>query len=446
MAILLIGSTGSGKSTLGNFLIDPANPGPVFEVAADNKPMTQLTKVATLPATATKDITARESDGLLIIDTPGLNESKSKDFAHMIALIECLNRVKKIRACIFVVKFGAKIDQQYKDTIHYYSELLPDIFKSNVLVVVTEFPTDKRSELIRKKQAIDTRVIVSNIIEEIVDTADISYTPIAFMIDCLPFNDAEMLSSLERRKNILLYILEQQDVMVENLRVVKTKAIKEDDERKVRMYHGKIEGYRLGLEQANMKAAAALKEINEKKRRISSIEYTLKSIRQRVSELDTDEEVVSTSSSTDHEPKGWFTSVYTDFDLVSQWDISSVKWWKFHSNNVWQNCKEERRRVRARLQGRKNGGLHGSITVYTKKKWMHEADINQLRTRIIQEEYDLANARREAQGSQEKHRECCEELETLEKLMKETKEDIKKIGGCTMTLSEAQDRIRDFNN
>ena len=46
MAILLIGSTGNGKSTLGNFLIDPDPKKPeVFEVATDNKPFTQETKV-----------------------------------------------------------------------------------------------------------------------------------------------------------------------------------------------------------------------------------------------------------------------------------------------------------------------------------------------------------------------------------------------------------------
>lgn len=448
MVILLIGSTGNGKSTLGNFLIDPGNSdhGPVFGVAVDNKPKTQFTKVATLPVTATKDIPKEVNDSLMIVDTPGLNESKSKDLAHMTALIECLNRMKKIRACIFVVKFLAKIDQQYKDTIRYYSELLPDIFKSNVLIVVMEFLTDNRSEATRKKQGIDAREMVNNITKEIVDTANISYTPTTFMIDCLPFDDDEMLLSLEERKNILLYILEQRDVMVENLRVSKTKAIKEDDERKVMIYKGKVEGYSLRLERANMKAAEAHKEIKEAKDRISSIEYTLSNTRRRVSILDTDEEVVSTSSSTDHEPEGWFMSLYTDFDLVSQWDISSINWWKFSSNNVWKNCIEERRRIRARLQGRKNGGLHGSITVYTKKKWMNEAEINQLRSEIKRKESDLAIARKDAQYFQEKCRECSEELETLEKLIEEAKEDIRKIDSSTMSLSEAQDQIREFNN
>lgn len=158
MAVLLIGSTGSGKSTLGNFLIDPddSSSTPAFAVATDNKPMTKSTKVADVPITATRDIENFTGEkALVIIDTPGLNESKSEDLLHMKDIIERLNKVKRIKACVFVVKFSAKIDQQYKDTIDYYSQLLPDLFKSNVLVVVTDYQTDKRSEAMRKRQRIN---------------------------------------------------------------------------------------------------------------------------------------------------------------------------------------------------------------------------------------------------------------------------------------------------
>lgn len=54
---------------------------------------------------------------LTIIDTPGLNESKESDLEHMIDLVETIQTAETIKACILVVKFSAKIDQQYLSSI-----------------------------------------------------------------------------------------------------------------------------------------------------------------------------------------------------------------------------------------------------------------------------------------------------------------------------------------
>lgn len=114
MAVLLIGSTGNGKSTLGNFLLNPdiQKPGgKFFKVAKDNLPQTKLTEHKTTAVKIRKDEPPKD---LIVIDTPGLNESKVHDLRHMIDLIEKLQAVKDIKACIFVVKFSTKIDEQYK--------------------------------------------------------------------------------------------------------------------------------------------------------------------------------------------------------------------------------------------------------------------------------------------------------------------------------------------
>ena len=44
--VLLIGLTGNGKSTLGNYLLDPKFANPPFETATDNLPKTQKCKAA----------------------------------------------------------------------------------------------------------------------------------------------------------------------------------------------------------------------------------------------------------------------------------------------------------------------------------------------------------------------------------------------------------------
>ena len=115
MAVLLIGSTGSGKSTLGNFLLDPDDVrtgGKHFEVARANYSQTQEVKTKSMPVKlkggselehlqpvftaavvsaplvmgallpALSTITSKQEQQLTIIDTPGLNESNVADLSH----------------------------------------------------------------------------------------------------------------------------------------------------------------------------------------------------------------------------------------------------------------------------------------------------------------------------------------------------------------------------
>ena len=176
MAILLIGSTGNGKSALGNFLINPKDEHildrQTFQVAQDNKPQTQCVRSAARPI----NIKGHGVVALTIIDTPGLNKSAAQDLGHMIETIHELKSIKEVKACIIVVKFNSKIDAQYKATMEYYSKILPSLFAKNVVIVMTNFATDERSNQLRRKQGIVVEHVKQSTAKEIVDCTGLVYT------------------------------------------------------------------------------------------------------------------------------------------------------------------------------------------------------------------------------------------------------------------------------
>ena len=198
-----------GKSTLGNFLLDPDERHmfdmQTFAAATNNKPMTQEVRAVTRKV----HIEGSRHETLTIIDTPGLNESAEKDSSHMIQIIDKLSEFGKIRACILVIKFNAKIDAKYKATIHYYSQLLPGLFDRNVIIVMTNFATDGHSERMRRRQGIDVAKMKENTIMELrqCSNSQLTYSPQLFMIDCLP-RDTEMETSLTVRTAIIDFIFE----------------------------------------------------------------------------------------------------------------------------------------------------------------------------------------------------------------------------------------------
>ena len=437
MAILLIGSTGNGKSTLGNFLLNPDGE-QVFKMARDNKPQTQFVK----PVAKNVSVKGAGRVDLTVIDTPGLNESAAKDLGHMIEIIKSLKGFVHVRACIIVVKFNTKIDAQYKATVQYYSKLLPSLFAKNVTIVMTDYATDPRSEAVRERQGIDVRQIKENTIKEIVACAGLGYDPFLFTIDCLPFDEEEKAINGQVREALLQYIHSQKPIKVADLKVAKTADIKSADNERVKEYNGEVTGYNLRLQEADAAAKEALAELESKEAEITTVTQSIEALQSNLDDKNSSESVDCNSWSVSEEWRAmrWFSKSY---DLKSKWKIEEVDKWD-NGHCKWKHVNEDDYQVKGKLEGQFMRGIYARITVKTSKRIKFATEIQILQNDIARERQQMTTLKVQREQFGIKHREHIKQLELLQRFIDKRREDIKALSREYLSIEEAEGRLKEM--
>ena len=433
---MLVGSTGSGKSTLGNFLVNPDNHHilgvkQTFETAQTNLPQTQTTSTSEFQ---------HEEQTFTVIDTPGLNESAWKDLSHMIDIVKVLRTgMRSVRACVLCTKFNAKVDAQYKATIEYYSRLLPTLFEGNVVVVMTSFSTDERSVTLRKNQNIDEEKVKENTIAEVKEIAGLSYRPQLFTIDCLPIDRDECEISMETRRAILDYIAKLHPIPTADVVVAKTEHLKQIDDKECDTIHGEIVGYNKRLKQANDRAAETFAKIEEEQVKKSEKVAELVNLRVKLRLNDSDDLVTAGHWGINREWK-LLTWLCRNVNIDSPWKIVDVQKW---TNGKCQWTEEEvtEKTYQGKLQGMFMRGLYASVTLKTTKRDKYAPIIAKLYETVSEQQKQLDGIEKNLKKICMEHSEFLDEISDLNQHLEACLERIRALSTNYLSLKEAEDRL-----
>lgn len=137
--VLLLGSTGAGKSSLANFLFNPLDsPDVPFEVPASDSIHSCTNQI-------TQHVYKVSEDGpaLRIIDTPGMFDSRTHrdnpNQDHILSLVQLLLNLKSLHFVLICIRWEEYVDSNHHASLEYYRDLLqPLIVRGAVGLVLTK--------------------------------------------------------------------------------------------------------------------------------------------------------------------------------------------------------------------------------------------------------------------------------------------------------------------
>jgi len=215
--IILIGQTGVGKSSLGNFLFGKK----VFEISDE-------------PYWRKKNIELKNINGLVIIDTPGINNSYEYNNNNEIENIaKYIKNMKRLRAILFLINSTDKrLTNDLQNSIKMLCKAFiddPRIFE-NMAFVITKFYERKKEKKIIKENSVRLVDNIKNIIDNFYGKYNDQYSFKSFFVD----------SDLEEPDDDSLIEKEKIIIWAKELPFINTPLIRDKDIKFKRIYEDKV--------------------------------------------------------------------------------------------------------------------------------------------------------------------------------------------------------------
>lgn len=173
--LLLVGETGTGKSSLGNFIVGEE----VFEVSDDADACTKNTirKISKL------------DPQISVLDTPGLQDSKGRDKVHYDQMVKIINEMKHLHLIVIVLNFtNPRFTLSIQYMIKFLCNLFPKNFAKHVAIVFTHYDHDYQMKINKKKGTDPTSAAkkkyvpqIMQLIKETTNEEEFKAPPVYFM-------------------------------------------------------------------------------------------------------------------------------------------------------------------------------------------------------------------------------------------------------------------------
>jgi cell division protein FtsB len=323
--LILVGPSQHGKSTLANYLTFGRKlsiQDMKFKTGDGTHSCTSIPSFSVIRHSYPISATTIKMIIACIVDTPGLQDTESKDEDVLRGLINFIDKYSSEGVCgiCVVVKYGIPLTQAFYETIKFYSKLFEPIFKSNSYIIMTKYPVSKAAMEQEIDEGRNPQAIFDTVVTDINKFLGMNLTGI--QMESLP-RDEQSVQLGSAKRNMIISSLSDSNVLpFIATRVPKLMSWVDEDLKESKMLEGQKTGIKQGIHLAREANTEILTEMNSL---IQNKDLLGKSLIQHTRALATLTEGLHLLMELKFEDD-WhmFSSSSKPFDIQSEFPISSV--------------------------------------------------------------------------------------------------------------------------